>query len=269
MTISLSLFVWYEWLGGKEYINYQEVIVLKENVNRGQIISAANMSRILVGKDAIIDDGITSENEVIGLVAKHFIPGKEQLHSNFFESANVHLEEGQYVAQIPAEWTLAMPNSMRRGDKIVIYSVNYDKELVQSLQGSQVSSKSTDTKKSNEKEIDENNSEQDNSNDSKDSKADDKALEETIEDINSMDTQNELNKVLEVNVAYVKDSANREVVSIGELDRLDGSSSIHAVEIITTTEEFSKIEEQINKGAKLILMYKESEVNKDEVSLSK
>lgn len=236
MAISICLFIWYEWLGGREFMNYQDVIVLKENVLRGQEIKEENLKHVLVEKNLVINQAVSNDTQIVGLEAKHFIPANEQLHPKYFEDGNLVLKEGQYVAQIPVEWTLAVPDSMRRGDQILIYSVNYDNQLLKSLQSKQSINQAQ----------------------GKSNTEDKSGTSSNQEVINTLLDNNALNKVLEAKVAYVKDAANREVVNIGEGDRLDGSSAIHAVEIITTTEQFAKIEAQINKGSKLIMMYTDS-----------
>ena len=55
-------------------------------------------------------------------------------------------------------------------------------------------------------------------------------------------------------VAYVKDSANREVLSIDE-SRLVGSSVISSIEVILSQEDFRYLEEYVNKGFSFTLMY--------------
>jgi hypothetical protein len=230
MGIAGGLFAWYEWFGGREYINYENVIVLKEEINRGQKVDINNLMFQKIEKSQVIQDAIIDENIIIGLEAKHFIPANSQLHAKFFDDGRLILKEDQYIAQIPVEWTLSVPNSMRRGDEIIIYSVTYGDAILKRLMPNVVST----------------NDNQENQNDT-----------EMIEVTEINMPSNDLNKIMESTVAYVKDSANREVISIGENERLDGSSAIHAVEIVTTTEGFEKIEEQIKRGSKLIIMYKE------------
>lgn len=61
----------------------------------------------------------------------------------------------------------------------------------------------------------------------------------------------------EVVIAYVKDSANREVVSVGseKLQRLDGSSNINAIEVVSTVQMTEKLKSCIDDNYKFIILY--------------
>ncbi|MDP4084720.1 MAG: flagella basal body P-ring formation protein FlgA [Bacillota bacterium] len=235
MGLAVGLFVWYEWFGGRELINYQQVVVLKQNLNRGEEVKPDNLMYLMVEKQNVISGAITDPNQIVGKDVKNFVPGKDQLVNEFFDRADLVLHKGEYVAQIPSEWTLAFPDSMRRGDNIAIYAVNSGSDLMNSLSKKIVAHSNTSKNKAT-----------DNNSNTQNTTIDSESL--------NIDTSN-LNKILEVKVAYVKDSTNHEVVTVGSGDRLNGSGDIHSVEIITTTDKFEKIEQQINSGAKLIMMY--------------
>lgn len=59
-------------------------------------------------------------------------------------------------------------------------------------------------------------------------------------------------------VAYVKDSGNREVVNSdsSKLERLDGTSQIDSVEIITTFETAALLEDYNRRGYRFLVLYK-------------
>lgn len=246
MGLSAGVFTWYEWMGGREYINYEEVLVLNEAVVRGQEITVDNLSYAMEEKSKIIEGAVIIPENIIGLEAVNYIPAKTQLHMNYFENADLVLEQGEYIAQIPIEWTLSIPDSLRRGDEVIVYSVMYDKELVNSLTSQQQDVISVGNNSNNTNDDTTGNS---------DNEESENSASATVSEKKDSTSLNILNKVMDTKVAYVKDSANREVISIGEKDRLDGSSTIRAVEIVTTPENFQKIESQINQGAKLIVMY--------------
>jgi len=73
------------------------------------------------------------------------------------------------------------------------------------------------------------------------------------------DIENIINKnpIFETKIAYVKDSANREIKTVSTEDRIDGSSIISEVLIVATPEEFKILENAVNSGSKLIIMYSE------------
>lgn len=65
--------------------------------------------------------------------------------------------------------------------------------------------------------------------------------------------------ILKTQVAYVKDSGNREVQTVNTENRLDGSSIITEVSVVATLDEFKRLESTVLNGNKLIIMYSEGE----------
>lgn len=248
LALSIGLFIWYEWGGGRELVHYDDVVVLKSDVKKGQLITDDLLQVIKVQSDLLIQDVIRAPKDILGKEANHYIPAQSQLHPTFFVDAGLVLKEGQYVAQIPIEWTLAVPDSLRRGDQIVIYAAQYEKKIMNSLQPKRQSSENKSENDDTDKSIDTN------INISEDDEKTD-VLEESVA------TQPAFEELLNTTVAFVKDSANREVITVSDTDRLDGSAVIRNVEIITTLDDFKEIENQINQGAKLIVMYADKAIN--------
>lgn len=56
-------------------------------------------------------------------------------------------------------------------------------------------------------------------------------------------------------VAYVKDSANREVITLSEKERYDGSSKINEIEIITNIEVVNLLRKSVDNNKLFIIMY--------------
>lgn len=238
-------FVWYEWGGGREMINYHDVIVLNQDVKQGQTINGDLLSYLKVDKLSTIEGVIKDPSVLIGKEATHFIPGNTQLHSNYFEDAGLTLKEGQYIAQIPVEWTLSIPDTLRRGDQIAIYAATYDKQVLANLQQVESKTVSSQVKKNEE-----------------DGETTENAITEEVETTDSInESSSELTELLSTKVAYVRDGSNREVVTVSSKERIDASSNIQNVEIITTPDEFQEIENKIKQGGKLIIMYSNKELN--------
>ncbi len=63
--------------------------------------------------------------------------------------------------------------------------------------------------------------------------------------------------LFETEVAYVKDSMNREIVSMGKRDRIDGTGAIAEVSVIITLEKMAQLTRIIKDGNKIILLYVE------------
>jgi hypothetical protein len=64
--------------------------------------------------------------------------------------------------------------------------------------------------------------------------------------------------ILESVVAYLKDSGNREVVTVSEEDRYDGSSKIATLEIIANLKDISYLQDLAENNYKFIILYKDS-----------
>lgn len=251
IAIAIGGFIWYEWGGGRELINYQDVIVLSQDVKQGELIREEMLSLQRVDKFSVIDGIITDPGIVIGKEAKHFIPATTQLHNNYFDESGLVLSEGEFIAQIPVDWTLSIPDTLRRGDQIVIYSANYEQNILANLQPRQqvISSGNTETPTENGTSIVEDLV------DDKDKTNEDTTKTEEVPAAPSVSENSELTELMNTKVAYVKDGSNKEVVTISLNERLDASSNIENVEIITTLENFQQIENKIKQGGKLIIMY--------------
>lgn len=57
-------------------------------------------------------------------------------------------------------------------------------------------------------------------------------------------------------VAFVKDSSNREVITLSDKERYDGSSKISEIEIISNIETINLIRRKFDEGMKFIILYK-------------
>ncbi len=220
LGLSSGVFTWYEFLGGREIVNYEEIVVLKQDVTQGTKVTDDNWTWLSVDKNTLIEKPIEDPNEIVGKEAKHYIPANSQLTPQYFADKGLVLKKGQFVAKIPVEWTLSVPDSIRRGDDVIIYSAFSENA------SSGIKTQNTLQANSSSK----------------------------IQNQNHNNTAS-LNKKIESKVAYIKDSSNREVITLSNGDRLDGSAPIKNVEIITTPEEFKMLEDEVKLGAKLVVMY--------------
>jgi len=213
----IGLMIFWETKGRELYL-YCDVIVLKEDVKRGTIITPDMITVVKMQSDNLINNPITNENDVIGFAAKHFIPKNLQLHKEFFEIPELVTKNNEFIFRIPNDWIYSVPSTLRRKDKVIFYSVNADigKKTISGHEG----------------EI---------------------ATYDPTEKINISDMQ----PVFSTIVAYVKDSANRELVTVSKEDRLDGSSTLSEIDVIITLDNLKQLENIINNGSKFIIMYDE------------
>lgn len=61
--------------------------------------------------------------------------------------------------------------------------------------------------------------------------------------------------IASVTVAYTKDSANREVITLSEEERFNGSSKINEIEVIVDVETVNTLRKSVEEGKVFILLY--------------
>ena len=135
IVVSISgLIVWEKW--GKDKLLYDEVLVLRENVEEGTVITES----MLTAKKMSIDEDYISFDErktVLGKETAVFIHKGVPLFSEYFRFPllSPSVERGDYVLALPQESILSMPESLSRGDRLFLF---YKTELLTSVYVSKV-----------------------------------------------------------------------------------------------------------------------------------
>jgi len=209
---------------GREHFLYREVTVMAHSVEAGTIITADMLDVKSIDKGTIIEGAIVDKSSIIGKKAAHFIPGYSQLSQTYFEDENIVLKTDEYIFTIPEDWIITIPNSLRSGDIIYFYPVKIPDEKDES--------KETDGGTRNRSK----------------------------EDISGIPEEGREDYILESVVAYLKDSSNREVVTISEEERYDGSSKIASLEIIAELEDISYLKDLAENSYRFIILYKDSQI---------
>lgn len=215
--------IWFWETSGREMYFYKEVVVLNQDIKRGTIISEEILVFEKYEADKLIDNAITDKNQIIGLEAKHFIPMNSQLHPFYFEESQLVTNQNSLITRIPNEWLYSIPNTLRRNDEIVFYYIKDSSATADiSAEGSV----------------------------------------KTHNDIEGYKLVEKLGKpVLTARVAYVKDSANREVQTLNSNLRLDGSSVIAEVLVLLSFEQVQLLEQYVKDGGRFIIMHSEGEID--------
>jgi len=209
---------------GREHFLYREVTVMAHSVEAGTIITADMLDVKSIDKGTIIEGAIVSKSSIIGKKAAHFIPGYSQLSQTYFEDENIVLKTDEYIFTIPEDWIITIPNSLRSGDIIYFYPVKIPDEKDESKE------------------------------------ANGGARNRSKEDISGIPEEGTGDYILESVVAYLKDSSNREVVTISEEERYDGSSKIASLEIIAELEDISYLKDLAENSYRFIILYKDSQI---------
>lgn len=226
----LALVYFWEFYGRERFL-YKDVIVATQDIQKGTVIKEDMVKKIKVEESKVIEKPITDVSIVIGKAASEFIPKGAQLHKIYLEDPELVMKDGEFIFRIPNKWIEAIPGSIRRKDNALLYAVDSDE-------------KTNPDEAYVESEIDTN--ELDNS---PLPTYDETKVDNLIEVL-----ENE--PVIEAIVAYVKDSANREVITTSEQERIDGSSVISEINIIASIDDIKVMEEQIKQGKKFLIMYK-------------
>lgn len=211
--------VWFWETSGRELYFYEEVIVLNQDVKRGDIITEGMLTTKKFEADKLIDRAVMDRNQIIGLEAKHFIPKDSQLHPFYFEQSQLTTDMNTLITRLPTEWLYSIPNTLRRNDEIVFYYIkdNYTTD-------NDITEDALRTHSNNEGY-------------------------KLVENLGK--------PVLTARVAYVKDSANREVQTLSSQSRLDGSSVIAEVLVLLNFEQLQLLEKYEKDGGKFIIMHSE------------
>ena len=195
LVLSICFFLFWE-LEGRNSFMYKEVVVLKDSMRQGTLVTQDLLMKTYVDASSIVENSVNDESVVLGLEAKHFVPKNSQIVREYFDSPEIVVDDNEKIMKLPENWLYSFPQTLRRKDIVYFYPVSGKGQ-------GQVMYKEP---------------------------------------------------VVSAVVAYVKDSANREVLSIDE-SRLVGSSVISSIEVILSQEDFRYLEEYVNKGFSFTLMY--------------
>lgn len=215
---------------GKEAFLYSEVLIVNTDVQKGTIIEESMLKVAKMDQNNVISGAVENSSDIVGLEAKQYLPKNTQVHESFFDTPGTVLGTDQYIFKVPSDWIIAVPSSIRRKDTAIFYAVD-------SGVASSVALASSEEAKPGSSEIPVNN--YDISND----RAYIKSLKESGKE------------VVQAVVAYVKDSANREVVTLSSDDRYDGSSQVASIEIIIDAQKLNALESSVSNGCRFLVLY--------------
>lgn len=240
IVILIGAMWWWE-VDGRQRTLYVSIPVLKTDVKRGDLIKSDMFDTVKREKESLISNYVTDPNKIVGKEAKQYIPKNMPLDPQFFESPELITDKDRKNWKLPNEWIYAMPNSLRRKDHIVLYEVS--SEIVKSSQNDvkkiQIDAQSTT---------------------SPDGRTQNANIQvyQKIDDVkNKISNMND--PLFKSVVSYVKDTANREVVSTSSVDRLDANATIKDVEILATKEEIDILAMKVANGSKFIIGYSDME----------
>lgn len=118
----LLIFVWETY--GREALTYQDVLVLKEDVEAHTVISKDMLGYLSLDADTILWEPILDPQQVIGKETITAIPKATMLSDSWFAETNLAVGEGEFIFAIPETWIYNFPQTLRRGDTLYFYPIN-------------------------------------------------------------------------------------------------------------------------------------------------
>ena len=111
---------WEHW--GKERFLYDEVLVLRENVKKGTVIT----EQMVDVKTMDIDEPcleFSEKEKIIGMQAAAFIHKGVPLFTAYFQEPDLMPDEtkNRYGMCLPTEWIASRPGALSRGDKVFLF----------------------------------------------------------------------------------------------------------------------------------------------------
>ena len=122
ILISISaLFAWEKW--GKQQLIYEDVLVFRENVEKGTIIREHMLTSVKM--DLRETGWITPKQKgtVVGKETTCFIHKGMPLFSQYFSETElaVSSDNGRYVLSVPQEWIDSIPSTLTKGNRAYFY----------------------------------------------------------------------------------------------------------------------------------------------------
>ena len=139
LLLAVAFFVFWEFVGRSELLN-ERVVVLKEDVHKGTLITADMLNVIKIDVSNHIENSIYDSDVIVGLEAKHYIPAKTQLVKEFFDSPELVLDDDEKIMKLPNEWIHSYPETLRRKDKVYLYAIKENTESTENIEKETVKS---------------------------------------------------------------------------------------------------------------------------------
>ena len=126
LLICISVFAiigWEHW--GKDRFLYDEVLVLRENVEKGTIITKDMVDVKMAEEDEPCLE-FSEKEKIIGMQAAGFIHKGVPLFAAYFQEPGLAPDETKnlYGMCLPSGWIASKPAALSRGDKVFLFFGN-------------------------------------------------------------------------------------------------------------------------------------------------
>lgn len=126
IILAMLLFIGWEKYG-REALTYDSVIVFKEDVQKGTIVTKKHLGKMMIEKTSMIENAVQDPELIIGKRTNNFIPKAAQLCEEYFATPELVTGDGKNIFNVPMDWIYAFPQTLRRGDRVHFYAVYTEK----------------------------------------------------------------------------------------------------------------------------------------------
>ena len=116
----LGLIAWEKW--GKDQFLYDDVLVLRDNVEPGTVITASMMTtkKMNVTEDFL---AVEEKENLIGMETAAFVHKGVPLFAEYFQEPKLSPSEqrGDYALALSQDWILSKPETLSRGDRVFFF----------------------------------------------------------------------------------------------------------------------------------------------------
>lgn len=119
-----SMFYWESY--GRERFFTEEALYAKHEIKKGELINAGMLKAGRISHENLVQGavGMNEIKDVVGKIAEFNIPENCQLSKSMFSKRDFFIGKGRAIFVIPQEWIYMRSSSLRKGDKIDIYSLS-------------------------------------------------------------------------------------------------------------------------------------------------
>ena len=102
LVLTIVFFIFWETVGRQELL-YTDVVVLNTDVKKGDLITVELISIVKRETGTLIDDVLINPNLIIDKEANQFVPKNSFLREEYFDFAEIILNEGEYIFKLPED----------------------------------------------------------------------------------------------------------------------------------------------------------------------
>lgn len=118
----MTIVVWEFW--GRENLSYQNVLVLKEDLQANTIIDESCLKVVKCESPGASSLRPKDAQSIVGLATAQYVAAGTELRFEYFSEAELTYggSTDRGVMALPTDWLLSCTQNLRRGDKVILYN---------------------------------------------------------------------------------------------------------------------------------------------------